>query len=251
MCIEIKLLSCYKTFLNFCYLLFLLKGINKWIPLSDIQTRNFGDETGEFLLELSLGNVMTVFEADISLQSNGGISGTTTSGVGGQHLAATVKNGKIETMYFHFGTFEWNISIVPHNANSGGAASMVRTLFKDNNNDPEVFRNVDPSKPGRTFLVSLNRLTGFENSCRIQFRFVLGQDQYREDSAVLEQISDMCGKSRGFQVDQHKFVNITSMGSLHLYFEFYSCNPISEVKVPITRSISPVINCYDRNKQVS
>lgn len=197
---------------------------------------------------------MTVFEAEINLQSNGANTAGSLSASGpgstGSHHPVTMKNGKIETTYFHFGTFEWNISITPHNANSGGAASMVRTLFKDNNNDPDAFRNVDTSKPGRSFLVSLNRLTGFENSCRIQYRFVLGQGQFREDSTIMEQISDMSGKCRGYQVDQHTFANITSMGTLHLYFEFFSCNPISEVKVPFARSISPVINCYDRNKQV-
>lgn len=162
------------------------------------------------------------------------------------------KNGKIETTHFHFGAFDWNISIVTHNPNSSGAASMVRGLFKDSaNNDQDLFRSADGTvRPGRTFHVFLNRLTGFENSCRIQFRFVLGQGQFREDSGMLEQMSDMNGRSRGFQLDQHTFANLTSMGVLHLYFEFFSCNSISEVKVPIARSISPTINCYDRNKQV-
>ncbi len=236
------------------------QGINKWIPLSDIQTRNFGDETGEFLLELSLGNIMTVFETEINLQTSGGPQGATAPGTvgggsnggGGHHPVATFKNGKIETTHLHFGSFDWNISIVTHNPNSSGAANMVRGLFKDNvNSDQELFRSVDGTvRPGRTFHVFLNRLTGFENSCRIQFRFVLGQGQFREDSGMLEQMSDMNGRSRGFQLDQHTFANLTSMGVLHLYFEFFSCNSISEVKVPIARSISPTINCYDRNKQV-
>lgn len=200
---------------------------------------------------------MTVFESEVSLQA--GASGSpqaasahSAPGNGASsHPVVTLKNGKIETTYFHFGTFDWNISIVSHSANSGGAASMVRGLFKDNN-DQEMFRTADGTvRPGRTFHVFLNRLTGFESSCRIQFRFVLGQGQFREDSGILEQMSDMNGKSRGFQLDQHTFANLTSMGVLRLYFEFFSCNPISEVKVPITRSISPTINCYDRNKQVS
>lgn len=209
---------------------------------------------------------MTVFETEINLQTSGGSQGTTGHGngsvagggnnghsSGGNHPVVTFKNGKIETTYLHFGTFDWNISIVTHNPNSSAAASMVRGLFKDNANhvDQDLFRSADGTvRPGRSFHVFLNRLTGFENPCRIQYRFVLGQGQYREDSGMLEQMSDMNGRSRGFQLDQHTFNNLTSMGSLHLYFEFFSCNPISEVKVPITRSISPTINCYDRNKQV-
>lgn len=40
-------------------------GAARWILISDLQTRRFSDETGEFLLELSLANAMTVFETDI------------------------------------------------------------------------------------------------------------------------------------------------------------------------------------------
>ena len=233
-------------------MVFILQGINKWIPLSDIQTRKFGDETGEFLLELSLSNVVTVFQSEINLQLSGGsvTNPISSTGNGSNHLPVTFKNGKLETTYFHFGTFDWNISIMTHNPSSSGPASMVRGLFKDST-EQDMFRAPDGSvRSGRTYHIFLNRLTGFENSCRIQFRFVLGTGQCREDSGMLEQVSDMNGRSRGFQLDQHTFGNITSSGVLHLYFEFFSCNPISEVQVPIARSISPTINCYDRNKQV-
>ena len=253
--------------INFCFsfLLHLLfrflccsQGIAKWIPLSDIQNRNFGDESGEFLLELSLGNVMTVFEAEIALQqstnTNTGHSGTN----GGHHplphhpsAITSVKNGKIETNYFHFASFEWNISIVAQSATSG-AASMVRGLFKDSNSNQDFFNSSDTSGragSNRTYQINLIRLTGFENPCRAQFRFLLGKGQFREDSGILEQISDVSGKSRGHQVDAHTFANLTQGGTLHLYFEFYRCNPLTEVKVPVGRSMSPSINCYDRNKQ--
>lgn len=228
-------------------------GINKWIPLSDIQSRNFGDETGEFLLELSLGNVMTVFETELNLQPTSSSTITpsnSTSGNGTIHPAVhSLKNGKIETKYLHFGSFDWNISIVEHNPNRNSAANMVRGLFKDNN-ESDLYRTADgTTRPGKTYHVTINRLTGFENSCRIQYRIILGKGQMREDSGIMEQMSDMNGRCRGIHLDQHTFANLTSMGVLHLYFEFFSCNPISEVKIPITRSISPTINCYDRNKQ--
>ncbi|KPM09906.1 hypothetical protein QR98_0084520 [Sarcoptes scabiei] len=192
-------------------------GINKWIPLNDIQSRNFGDETGEFILELSLSNLMT-------------------------------------TSYFHFGSFEWNISIVINNGSGGsGPASLVRGLFKDSSHHHHHHQQQEQdlygTKSNRSYLVYLNRLTGFENACRIQYRLVLGQDQLREDSGTIEQISDMNGRSRGYQIDHHTFTQLAVMGIVNLYFEFYSCNTISEAKVPITSSISPTINCYDRNKQ--
>lgn len=227
------------------------QGINKWIPLVDIQTRNFGDETGEFLLELSLGNIMTIFEASLNLPGTGASNSApsvASHGSGGTPIS--FKNGKIETSYFHFGTFEWNISIVMHNTYGSGAANMVRTLFKDKD-ESDFLHRADKDPSSRSYLVYLNRLTGFENSCCIQYRIVLGQGQSREDTGILEQMSDTNGRSRGYQIDYSSFGNLISSGSLQLYFEFYSCNPVSEAKVPITRNLSPTINCYDRNQQVS
>lgn len=294
--------------------------------MNDIQSRNFGDETGEFILELSLSNLMTVFEANISLQgivsgpigntnvsninsstgynsnSGGGGSGgpsaggspgtisnacttslsnshhknsqlsspstsstvattattpaTTASSTSSNHQLSLIlfKNGKLETSYFHFGSFEWNISIVINNGSGGsGPASLVRGLFKDSSHHHHHHQQQEQdlygTKSNRSYLVYLNRLTGFENACRIQYRLVLGQDQLREDSGTIEQISDMNGRSRGYQIDHHTFTQLAVMGIVNLYFEFYSCNTISEAKVPITSSISPTINCYDRNKQ--
>lgn len=195
---------------------------------------------------------MTVFETNICLQSVTGTGNNqannqnNNSSTGSSPGTVTFKNGKLETSYFHFATFEWNISIMLHNANSGGPASMVRGLFKDtSNHEQDMFGG----KSNRSYLIFLNRLTGFENQCRIQYRIVLGQDQLREDTGMIEQLSDMNGRSRGYQIDQHTFQQLTTMGMVNLYFEFYSCNPISEAKVSITRSISPTINCYDRNKQ--
>ena len=201
---------------------------------------------------------MTVFEAEIPLQQSSNSSSNHSGTNGGHHplphhpsAITSVKNGKIETNYFHFASFEWNISIVAQSPTSG-AASMVRGLFKDSNSNQDFFNSSDNSGrsgSNRTYQINLNRLTGFENACRAQFRFLLGQGQFREDSGVLEQISDVSGKSRGHQVDAHTFANLTQGGTLHLYFEFFRCNPLSEVKVPLARSLSPVINCYDRNKQ--
>lgn len=198
---------------------------------------------------------MTVFEAEIPLQQSS-TSANGHVGSNGHHplphhpsAITSVKNGRIETNYFHFASFEWNISIVAQSPTSG-AASMVRGLFKDSSSNQDFFNDTSGrSGSNRTYQINLNRLTGFENACRAQFRFLLGTGSFREDSGVLEQISDVSGKSRGHQVDAHTFANLTQGGNLHLYFEFYRCNPISEVKVPLARSIEQAINCYDRNRQ--
>lgn len=205
---------------------------------------------------MSIGNVNTVFDATLTLGSgtgpNGGISSVSgnPSVVNHHHQPVTFKNGKIETSYFHFGGFEWNLTIVSHNANSSGAASMMRSIFKDKD-DKEDFLHRSPEtiSGNRFYIVYLNRLTGFENPCRIQYRLVLGQAQFKKDSGLIETLSDVNGRTRGYQLDHPTFNNIVSVGALKIYFEFHSCNPCSEAKVPIQRSISPTINCYDRNKQ--
>lgn len=45
------------------------KGVSRWIELSELVERKFSNETGEFLFELSLSNMTTIFECDIQLSS--------------------------------------------------------------------------------------------------------------------------------------------------------------------------------------
>lgn len=195
--------------------------------LSEIQSRKFGDETGEFLLELSLGNIMTIFETDLQV-SNGG----------------PPKSGKFESASFNFGSFDWNVSIVVHNygANSGNATNVSASSNGDNGDGPAG---------GRIIYVFLNRLSGFDHPCRVQYRVVIGEGANREDSSVLDQISDAGGRIRGFQM-QHSLTDLMKPnGTVRIFVELHCCNAISEAKVPIVRNPSPTINCYDRNKQVN
>ena len=190
------------------------QGVNKWILLADLQSRKFGDETGEFLLELSLGNIMTVFESDI-------------------HMSSTqLKSSKLETPFFTFGSFDWNVSIITH-------------LYNTSNDEFDAQKDLFV-KP----FVFLNRLTGFDHPCRVQYRCILGEGNSREDSAILDQISDVGGRIRGFQMRNSLNDLMKHLGTLRVYLELYCCNTISEAKVPVMRNPSPTINCYDRNKQV-
>lgn len=188
--------------------------------MSEIQTRKFGDETGEFLLELSLGNIMTIFETDLQVSNNG-----------------QFKSGKFESASFTFGSFEWNVSIVIHNYGSGSA---IQAQQNDTSN----------SSQNRIIYVFLNRLSGFDHPCRVQYRVTIGDDKNREDSGVLDQISDAGGRIRGFQMQHSLSDLIKPNGAARVYVELHCCNAISEAKVPIVRNPSPTINCYDRNKQV-
>lgn len=196
--------------------------MTKWILLSEIQSRKFCDETGEFLLELSLGNILTNFRTDLQV-SNGG----------------PPKSGKFESASFNFGSFDWNVSIVVHNY--GGASSAGATESS----------GVDAATTTRIIYVFLNRLSGFDHPCRVQYKVIIGESKNKEDSGLLDQISDAGGRIRGFQM-QHSLADMVKPnGAVRVYVDLHCCNTISEAKVPIVRNPSPSINCYDRNKQVS
>ena len=157
---------------------------------------------------------MTVFETDMQISST------------------QLKTNKFETPFFTFGSFDWNLSIVTQ-------------LYSTPNDEIDSQRDLNV-KP----FVFLNRMTGFENPCRVQYRCLLGEGKYREDSAILDQISDVSGRIRGFQMRHSLHDLVKHHGVVRLYLELYCCNTISEAKVPVIRNPSPTINCYDRNKQV-
>src|SRR5699024_11905415 len=81
-----------------------------------------------------------------------------------------------------------------------------------------------------------------------------GDPRHRHSFPTRRSSDLMNGRSRGFQLDQHTFASLTSMGVLHLYFEFFSCNPISEDRKS-TRlnsshvSISYAVFCLKKKKK--
>ncbi|CAN8024874.1 unnamed protein product [Ixodes persulcatus] len=235
-------------------------GSSRWILISDLQSRRFSDETGEFLLELSLSNVTTVFETDIRVPQNlvnqhhhhhhhhrGSATGHQTQKewatvtMPGQVAAAANASSqlhRLESSYFCFGGFEWNISLLPEGSPEDGDNGRPRVL--------------------------LNRLTGFDHPCRVQYRVVLGEGERRADSGVLDQISDLSGRIRGFSLRGPGAADLLRRGTLRLQLHMLSANAISEAKVrPVHVQVSATgsgttdpsgneataPNCYDRDKQ--
>ncbi|KAI2807259.1 hypothetical protein BLOT_009222 [Blomia tropicalis] len=203
------------------------QGIQKWILLSEIQSRKFGDETGEFLLELSLGNITTTFETHLQV-SNGG----------------PLKSGKFESASFGFGSFDWNVSIVVHNYGPGTTTAANNSGGQTNGNDVNS-NSKDDSANGRIIYVFLNRLSGFDHPCRVKYRVLIGENKNGEDSGMLDQLSDAGGRIRGFQMQNSLTELLKSDGSVRVRVELQCCNAISEAKVPIVRNPSPTVNCYD------
>lgn len=183
-----------------------IHGNNKWVTMSDLVARRFTDENGEFLIELTLGNIVSTFETDIKVS----------------HLPFSSRSNNLESAYFTFGGYEWNVTI------------------QTKKDDPEF---------GNRPRVLLNRLTGFDHPCRVQYQMVLGEGERRMDSGLVDQISDMNGQIRGFGL-RCQVNDLIRRGHLRLHVIMICANTVSEATVPTkTEPAASGANCYDREKQ--
>lgn len=83
------------------------QGNRNYIPVADLYTRNFTDMNGEFQLELAMGHIRTVFDTEFRIPSSLLPFRPNPQGKG------TVK---IESCYFVFGGFDWNLALYPYGA---------------------------------------------------------------------------------------------------------------------------------------
>lgn len=100
------------------------QGNRNYISVNDLYARNFTDANGEFQLELCIGTVRTLFDSEFriptsflghhighrGLHHHGGIATSTLTNI--KTPAGTVT--KVETSYFSFAGFDWNIALYPH-----------------------------------------------------------------------------------------------------------------------------------------
>ncbi|GIY91233.1 uncharacterized protein CDAR_127091 [Caerostris darwini] len=244
--------------------------------MSELHSRKFADENGEFLMDLTMSNALTVYEVDLRMS----------------HLpfGSHQKLSNAETPYFAFGGFEWNVAIHPQ----GGFDFIAIHIFVPHWNEKlgEKIRNfkvyaVDKSADWKVLLfivrkrvlqlsllvcgcsklwwcslglpedqetsnrpkILLNRLTGFDHAVRVQYRVVLGDAERVFDSGIQCQMSDMTGKIRGFPL-KCGVSDLLHRGLLRIYVEMMFANAISEVLIPLqNRDPSDTTpNCYDREK---
>lgn len=114
--------------------------MGKWILLNDIASRKFSDESGEFLLELSLSNILTMFEVDYTLSS----------------AQVLQRSFKLETNFIHYNGFDWKLIIKP----------------QENDINNEEFTNLNEQTSVNVFL---NRLSGLDRLVRVKYRLFLGK----------------------------------------------------------------------------
>lgn len=138
--------------------------------MSELVERRFSNETGEFLFELSLSNMTTIFECDIQMGPSilnqykamlkghqghlhgpgDGRQAEAGSGGGGQQAAKTTPARQteqlinLETNCFTFGSFDWSLTIVPLVVSSGGAGNS-NSNNNNNANDKQTFSSSSSS----------------------------------------------------------------------------------------------------------
>ncbi|UYV80503.1 hypothetical protein LAZ67_19000365 [Cordylochernes scorpioides] len=196
-------------------------GTPRLIATSDLRAKRFSDENSEFVLELTLGNIKAIYESDFK----------PTSSSPAANPKAPVPSPKLETPSFMFGGLEWNVTMVQN-----GSPPPSTSATSANAETPETGR----------CRVFLNRLTGFQHHCRVQYRVVVQEGERKADSGMLDQISDLNGRIRGFPVKG--FPTLDPPPKVHV--ELLCANLTSEVKVALqTRDPNAEPNCYDRDRQ--
>lgn len=187
------------------------QGNRSYIAVSDLYSRNFADTNGEFQLELSMANVRTVYMTEVKMPTS---------------VLGQAKPSKLETDYFAFGGFDWNLVIYPY----GKETDSCR------------------GQEGRVS-VYLMRLSGFDHRCRVRYSLALGEGDRRIDSGQIEDLSDDEGCGFGWHT-RVKWSDIAHKGVLRVSLEMLEARTICEVAVQaLGPSVLPAAPCYDRDKQ--
>nr|XP_018908729.1 PREDICTED: uncharacterized protein LOC109038201 [Bemisia tabaci] len=181
-----------------------------------------------------MGHVRTLFDSEFRVGSS--IFGT-------YHIPYPLRHhtshhhkpgasNKLETTYFSFGGFDWNLALYPYGIKDGHAGDRV-SLY-------------------------LNRYTGFDHQCRVRYSIVLGDGDRRVDSGIVDDVSDSDGKSYGWHPTA-KFSDLIYKGVIRVHVEMLLANTLSDVissitpdagsqPAPLATTLS-VSQCYDRDKQ--
>ncbi|XP_063994198.1 uncharacterized protein LOC135171514 [Diachasmimorpha longicaudata] len=195
------------------------QGNRNYIPIADLYSRNFADPNGEFQLELSMANVRTVFTAEVRMLT-------------GVFAGVQQKANKLETGYFTFGGFDWNLAIYPQGKKEG-----------------EVRQEGGGGGGGGCLSVYLVRLTGFDHRCRVRYSVALGEGERQMESGQIEDFSDAEGQGFGWHPRVH-WADVAHRGILPLTVEMVEARTISEVVVQaLGPAILPAAPCYDRDTQ--
>ncbi|XP_076657069.1 uncharacterized protein LOC143361498 [Halictus rubicundus] len=185
------------------------QGKRNYISVSDLYNRNFVDTNGEFQLELAISNVRTVYMTELN-------------------IADKTKPFKLETDYFAFGGFDWNLVVYPHGNKEVGTRG-------------EGYQS--------HISVYLMRYSGIHHHCRVRYTVALGEGERRIDSGPIEDLSDAEGCSFGWH-PKVRWSDIAHKGVVRVSLEMVEARTICEVAVLACGPAPlPPTPCYDRDEQ--
>lgn len=148
----------------------------------------------------------------------------------------TPKPHKLETNYFTFGGFDWNLVVYPSGTKEPSSSSSERGGSSESGGSSRLS-------------VHLVRLTGFDHRCRVRYIVSLGEGDRRIESGAIEDVSDDEGRGFGWQ-PRVRWSDVAHKGVLRLSLEMLEARTISEVLVPtLGTGTLPATPCYDRDKQ--
>ncbi|CAB4065232.1 unnamed protein product [Lepeophtheirus salmonis] len=177
----------------------LAQGSRKFVTLTTLEEGNFMDRNGEFQLELKMA---------------------------GQF-------GKLETSYFSYSPYDWNLSLYP----TGRSDSQLGTS-----------ESIVGSPTGNASMtIYLNRQTGLDRNCRVKFNLKIGDGESQVESGDRDEISDHDGKSYGW-LPMVKFADCVSRGVLKLIVEMISINTVSLLEIPVVPPNPVGLPVYDKDK---
>lgn len=189
----------------------------------------------------------------------------------------------LQTTYFSFGGFDWNMSVVvePYSVTAATSAAGLSLNLANNLGlgGPSSERLNSPTHPSRriavgppetlgdhalgngTLALRLRRLTGVDHRSRSRYFISVGEGDRRLSSGLMDDISDAEGAGSVWS-PRLRIQEIAPKGTLRLMVELVSANTLSEAVVTL-----PAINgsgsqpggvmipsgvagtCYDRDKQ--
>lgn len=260
------------------------QGNRRYIPVDDLYERNFTDNNGEFQLELTVANIRTIYETEMRIT----LPSPNTSSLLGHHSPShsqvhnssvtTAANGaaaanttpsktmKLETTYFSYGGFDWNMSLVvePYSVTAAASAAGFSLnlasnlgLGSEREREKELLRDRNRTEIGNGSLAfRLRRLTGLDHRSRSRYFISIGEGDRRLSSGLLDDISDAEG-SGSIWCPRLRIQDIAPKGTIRLQIELISANTLSETLITLAPNqstpsgiagIGPA-TCYDRDKQ--
>ena len=157
------------------------------------------------------------------------------------------KPSKLETNYFTFGGFDWNLVVYPAGNKEASTSETIVSGSGSGSSTPAT--PATPSGSSNRLSVHLARLTGFDHRCRVRYAVSLGEGERCVESGPIEELSDADGRGHGWQ-PRVRWSDVAHKGVLRLTLEMLEARTVSEVSVQALGPKSlPAAPCYDKDKQ--